>query len=107
MELVLAPEMPPELELPVADVALWLWDVSSLPVLTYPPAPPVPAPPVAAPPLAVAGPDVATPVWTTVALLDRRLDVRLQSILVEPDVCQRVRRKHEPNCEHSECEQSA
>ena len=50
------------------DEADWLWDVPSLPVLTYPPEPPLPAPPVAVPPLAVAGPDVATPVWTTVAL---------------------------------------
>src|SRR5262245_31721787 len=57
--------MPPEVAAPVEDVAPWLWETPSLPVFTYPPAPPVPAPPVAAPPLAVAGPDVAVPAWMT------------------------------------------
>ena len=67
-ELVLPPLIEPEVAAPVPDVAVWPWDVLLLPVFTFPPAPPVPAPPFAVPPLAVAGPDVATPVWTTVAL---------------------------------------
>ena len=106
-ELVLPPVMPPDEAAPVLDEAVWLWEVPSLPVLTYPPEPPLPAPPVAVPPLAVAGPDVATPVWTTVALWIDACTFAFRASLLNPMCRQRVRRKHEPNCEHSKCEQSA